>query len=151
MYDANVFPQWGSIESNGMGRKLLFLMAEDRFIQRDEPLLALPRRKIWAYIGLQAVGVAATVALSQTIAAIGLPVLILLLIPLRTYLMPRWFTVHELEVMDDLTCTNPQVLASLGGAPVLPENSKTGDWGLERRRSEERFGVKRQRAGSIQR
>lgn len=134
-----------------MVRKLIFLMAEDRFVQRDEPLLALKRCKIWAYIGLQALGVAVTVAISQTIAAIGFPVLIILLIPLRTHLMPRWFTIHELEVMDDLTCTNKQVLASLGGAPVLPENSKMEDWGLERQRSEERFGVKRQRAGSIQR
>ena len=134
-----------------MASKLIFLMTEDRFIQRGEPLLGLKRRKIWAYIGLQAVGVAVTVAISQTIAAVGFPVLILLLIPLRTHLMPRWFTAHELEVLDDLTCTNTQVLASLGGPPVLPENSTTDDWGLERQRAEKRFGVKRQRAESIQR
>ncbi|KAI1870875.1 hypothetical protein JX265_005915 [Neoarthrinium moseri] len=142
---------WGSIESNGIVQKLVFLSSEERFLQRDEPLLTVRRRKIWAYIGLQALGVAATVAISQTIAAVGFPVLIILLIPLRTYLMPRWFSLHELQVVDDLTCTNKAVLASLGGAPTLPEQSREEDWGLERRRSEQRFGVRRQRAGSIKR
>lgn len=46
-------------------------MAEDRFIQRDEPLLKLQKQKIWLYIGIQVFGVAACVAISQTIAAIG--------------------------------------------------------------------------------
>ena len=46
-------------------------MTEERFIQRSEPLLKVPRKKILFYIGLQIVGVAASVAISQTIAAIG--------------------------------------------------------------------------------
>ncbi|KAK6858093.1 hco3 transporter family [Apiospora arundinis] len=108
---------WGSIESNSIVHRLVFLMSENRFIQRDEPLLQVRRRAIWLFIGLQGLGVVATVAISQTIAAIGFPVLIILLIPLRTHLMPRWFLLSELEVLDDFTCTNKQVLASLGGAP----------------------------------
>lgn len=47
------------------------LMRERRFIQHDEPLPTIERRKIWMYIGFQVVGVAACVAISQTIAAIG--------------------------------------------------------------------------------
>ncbi|KAK8116894.1 Hco3- transporter family protein [Apiospora kogelbergensis] len=140
--------QWGSIESNSIFHRLVFLMSESRFIQRDEPLLQVRRRAIWLFIGLQALGVVATVAISQTIAAIGFPVLIILLIPLRTHLMPRWFLLSELEVLDDFTCSNKQVLASLGGAPALPEHTREEDWGLERRQSEQRFGVRRQRAGS---
>ncbi|KAL1645785.1 hypothetical protein SLS58_003669 [Diplodia intermedia] len=62
---------WGSIESNGILSKLTVLMRERRFIQRDEPLLGIQRRKIWMYIGIQIFGVAACVAISQTIAAIG--------------------------------------------------------------------------------
>ncbi|KAK7993920.1 oxidative stress survival- Svf1-like protein [Apiospora arundinis] len=110
---------WGSIESNSIVHRLVFLMSENRFIQRDEPLLQVRRRAIWLFIGLQGLGVVATVAISQTIAAIGFPVLIILLIPLRTHLMPRWFLLSELEVLDDFTCTNKQVLASLGGAPAF--------------------------------
>ncbi|KAK8036183.1 hypothetical protein PG993_008797, partial [Apiospora rasikravindrae] len=142
---------WGSIESNSIVHRLVFLMSEPRFIQRDEPLLRARRRAIWRFVSLQAAGVAATVAISQTMAAIGFPVLIILLIPLRTHVMPRWFTLAELEVLDGFTCTNKQVLASLGGAPALPGHSKEADWGLERRRSEQRFGLHRQRAGSVKR
>ena len=53
--------------------------------------------------------------------------------------------------MDDLTANNKVVLASLGGAPKLPEKSTADDYGLERRFSEGRSGVPRQRAGSYHR
>lgn len=65
--------------------------------------------------------------------------------------MPRWFTQHELEVMDDLTANNKAVLASLGGAPVLPESTRPENYGVERRYSEQRTGAVRQRVGSIHR
>jgi hypothetical protein len=110
--------QWGSIESNGILAKFLYLSSEKRFIQRSHPLNTIPRSKIWLFIGIQALGVACTVAISQTIAAIGFPVLITALIPLRTFLMPRWFTEHELSVLDHLTADNPAVLVSFGGTPA---------------------------------
>lgn len=112
---------------------------------------------------------AATVAISQTIAAIGIylnnrfvmyrvtdhppgfPVLIIALIPLRTLLLPKLFTQKELGVMDDLTANNAVVLASLGGAPKLPGNVKAEEYGLERRYSENRRGVPRQRVASFHR
>ena len=109
------------------------------------------RRKILLFIGLQMAGVASCVAVSHTLAAIGFPVLIILLIPLRIFLVPKWFSLHELQVMDEFTATSAVVLASLGGKPALPEHSKEEDWGLERREEEERHGVHRQRAGSIAR
>lgn len=62
---------WGSIESNGITKKLLFLMSERRFVQQAEPLLQVRRRKIWLYLMCQIVGVILPVAISQTIAAIG--------------------------------------------------------------------------------
>ncbi|KAK2751903.1 hypothetical protein FQN55_008645 [Onygenales sp. PD_40] len=142
---------WGSIESNGIVEKALFLLREHRFIQRDEPMLTIRKRKICLYIGLQLFGVFSCVAISQTIAAIGFPVLICLLIPLRVVLLPKWFTQKELEVMDDLTANNKVVLASLGGAPILPGGAEVEDYGLERRYSEHRKGVSRQRAGSVHR
>lgn len=141
---------WGSIESNGILQKLIFLMKEDRFVQRSDPLHGIPKRKIWLYIGLQAFGVAATVAISQTIAAIGFPVLIIALIPMRVWLLPQWFSRRELQVLDDLTANNKTVLASLGGAPTMPEEKMEG-LGEEKRWREEQEGVERQRAGSIHR
>jgi hypothetical protein len=110
--------QWGSIESNGILAKFWYLNSEKRFIDPLDPLNAVPRRKIWMYIGLQALGVACTVAISQTIAAIGFPVLIIALIPLRTFLMPKWFSEYELATLDALTANNPAVLVSFGGTPA---------------------------------
>ncbi|PYH63695.1 HCO3 transporter family protein [Aspergillus vadensis CBS 113365] len=142
---------WGSIESNGMVQKTIFLMRENRFVQRDEPLLTVRKRKILLFIVLQGIGVAATVAISQTIAAIGFPVLIILLIPLRVWALPRWFSGKELDVLDDLTADNSAVLSSLGGPPKFPGQTEPTHEGLERRYSEQRTGVPRQRAGSITR
>jgi hypothetical protein len=132
-------------------QKFIYLQSEHRFVQRDDPKLLVSKRKIALFISLQFFGVAACVALSHTLGAIGFPVLIIALIPLRTHLMPYWFTLKELQVLDEFTVTNKAVLASLGGKPILPEYSKEKDWGLDRRRSESRHGVHRQRAGSLQR
>lgn len=49
----------------------MYLMSEDRFIPKDEPLRKVNRNKILLWLLLQGLGVAATVAISQTIAAIG--------------------------------------------------------------------------------
>ncbi|SCB65733.1 unnamed protein product [Fusarium graminearum] len=142
---------WGSIESNGILQKFIYLQSEERFIQRDEPLLRIRRRKIILFISIQLIGVFACVAVSHTLAAIAFPVLVILLIPLRIVIVPRWFSLQELQILDDFTATNKAVLASLGGQPVLPEHSKEEDWGVERRHSESQHGAARQRAGSIHR
>ncbi|KAF7861763.1 uncharacterized protein EAF02_010717 [Botrytis sinoallii] len=134
---------WGSIETNGITQKLLFLFSERRFIQKGEPLLRVKRSKIWLYLLCQIVGVAAPVAISLTIAAIGFPILVCILIPFRWAVMPRFFTVAELEVMDDLTANNKVVLASLGGAPKLTEKPTHGEYNLEGRYNERMSGITR--------
>lgn len=53
--------------------------------------------------------------------------------------------------MDDLTANNKVVLASLGGLPKLPDGDTAADYGLERKLSQRRTGVPRQRTGSIHR
>ncbi|KAL1595375.1 hypothetical protein SLS59_008307 [Nothophoma quercina] len=160
---------WGSIESNGILAKFWYISSEQRFIDPLNPLNAVPRRKLWIYIGLQALGVACAVAISQTIAAIGFPVLIIALIPLRTFLMPKWFSEHELATLDALTANNPAVLVSFGGTPAkmkgLEQNSNESsteamgdvergdDCNLSRTRSRgsRSRSVVRQCAGSITR
>lgn len=149
---------WGSIEGNGILAKLVFLLRENRFVQRDEPLLRVPRRKIALYVACQVTGVAACVAISQTVAAIGFPVLITAMIPFRVWIVPRWFAQEELDVLDDLTANNKVVLASLGGPPRFPgekvesrgqardgEEEQEEHYGVERRYSEQRRGSMRYR------
>ncbi|KAG9191205.1 hypothetical protein G6011_09293 [Alternaria panax] len=143
---------WGSIESNGIVAKALYLMSEKRFIQRDNPLNTVSRKNIGLFIGIQIFGVACTVAVSQTIAAIGFPVLITALIPLRTFLMPKWFTAHELNVLDALTADNPSVLVSFGGTPSGMKADGHMEGGVGGPRDEEALShphsAQRQRAGN---
>lgn len=65
--------------------------------------------------------------------------------------MPRFFTVVELEVMDDLTANNKVVLASLGGAPKPTEKLTPGEYSLERRFLKRMSGIPRRREGSYRR
>lgn len=50
----------------------------------------------------------------------GFPVLIIALIPFRVWVIPKWFTQAELDILDALTATNQAVLASFGGPPRFP-------------------------------
>ncbi|KAH8428476.1 anion exchange family protein [Aspergillus melleus] len=159
---------WGSIESNGILKKLVFLARENRFIQRDEPLLRVRKRGIWVYVACQVLGVAACVAVSMTVAAIGFPILITAMIPFRVYIIPKWFSQSELDILDDLTANNTAVLASLGGPPRFPGEGYNhgiglgaggeagqgqGEEGRKGQQEEEHYGVERryseQRRGSV--
>jgi hypothetical protein len=83
--------------------------------------------------------------------------LIIALIPLRTLLMPRWFTEHELSVLDHLTADNPAVLVSFGGMPAKMKKSGgeevTGQGvnDLGRYESDGERSTVRERAGHITR
>jgi len=124
--------------------KILYLIREPRFVQLDEPLLQIPKKRILFYLFWQFFGITATVAVSQTIAGIGrlcdfentssrtltragFPVLIIALIPLRWNILPMMFTAKELRIMDAPTADNDVVLASLGGKPRTAEDKYDGD------------------------
>jgi hypothetical protein len=110
--------QWGSIESNGILAKFVYLNSERRYLQSSNLLESVPILKIWLFVGVQIFAVACTVAVSQTIAAVGFSLLIIALIPLRTFLMPYRFTEHKLSVLDYPIADSPAVLVSFGGTPA---------------------------------
>ena len=112
---------WGSIEGNGIIDKLIFCITERRFIQPDEPLLTIPRKRILHFISYQLITWAVAIAISQTLGAIAFPIIVTALIPFRVYVIPKIFTPAELEIMDSLTATADVVLASLGGKPTMRE------------------------------
>ena len=64
---------WGGLEGNGIMAKIIYLIREPRFVQPDEPLMQIPKRRIMFYLFWQMFGIAATVGVSQTIAGIGMP------------------------------------------------------------------------------
>ena len=112
---------WGSIEGNGIVDNALFICREKRFVSPQEPRLTLKKSRIALYIMFQLLGVGFSVSISQTIGALGFPVIIVSLIPLRWVILPRIFTEHELLVLDAPTADADVVLASMGGRPELPE------------------------------
>ncbi|KAF2728686.1 hypothetical protein EJ04DRAFT_448861 [Polyplosphaeria fusca] len=116
-----------ALEANGITAKLLFLAKDKHLTSRSDPLMRIDRRRaIWVFVGLELIGFGATFAITQTIAAIGFPVFILLYIPLRTWGLPKWFTMKELSILDAPTAS-PFTMESVGGnhGEVI-ETSTTG-------------------------
>ena len=105
-----------ALTANGITTKLLFLARDKQLTPSSDPLSRLDRRRaIWIFVALELFGFGATFAITQTIAAIGFPIIILLLIPVRTFLMPKWFRPEELAALDAPTA-GAFVMESVGGA-----------------------------------
>ncbi|GAB1211764.1 hypothetical protein ATERTT37_000888 [Aspergillus terreus] len=110
-----------ALQGNGITQKLIFLAQDRNFTPASNPLKRVKRRRaVWAFVILELIGFGGTFAITQTIAAIGFPVIILLLIPVRAFLMPRWFTPEELAALDAPTAS-PFTMESVGGAHGIDE------------------------------
>jgi boron transporter len=105
-----------ALVGNGMTQKLLFLARDKDFTPAADPLARLERKlAVWAFSLIQLIGFGATFAITQTIAAIGFPFFIILLIPVRTFTMPKWFRPEELRTLD-APVAGAFVMESVGGA-----------------------------------
>ena len=114
-----------ALEGNGITRKILYFFQDKTLTHADEPLRRVRKSRILLFLAVQLAGFGATMAVTQTIggslnsltlfarslcvpiaAAIGFPVIILLLVPIRTLLIPRLpFTAEELDVLDGPTAS----------------------------------------------
>jgi boron transporter len=104
-----------ALQANGITRKLVFLAQDKDLTSDSNPLKGLSRRSAsWYFVILELVGFGATFAITQTVAAIGFPVFILLLIPVRAFLLPRWFNSEELAALDEPTASS-FTMESAGG------------------------------------
>ncbi|KAL4918530.1 HCO3 transporter family-domain-containing protein [Aspergillus aurantiobrunneus] len=117
-----------ALQGNGITQKLIFLARDRDLTPRFDPLKGIERRSaIWAFVMLELIGFGGTFAITQTIAAIGFPVIILFLIPVRSFLLPRWFTKEELSALDGPTAS-PFTMESVGGVyghTPSPEETNT--------------------------
>ncbi|KAL8873137.1 MAG: hypothetical protein Q9174_001342 [Haloplaca sp. 1 TL-2023] len=104
-----------ALEGNGITLKMLYLARDQSLTNASDPLSRIQRKQaIWYFVAIELVGFGATFAITQTIAAIGFPVFILLLIPVRTFLFPKYFTQEELSILDAPTAS-PFTMESVGG------------------------------------
>ncbi len=121
-----------ALEGNGITLKMLYLAKDRSLISGSDPLTQIERKKaIWVFVGIELLGFAATFAITQTIAAIGFPIFILALIPVRTYLLPKYFTNEELNILDAPTAS-PFTMISVGGnhgedISNLPSGANSGN------------------------
>ncbi|KAI1096718.1 HCO3 transporter family-domain-containing protein [Rostrohypoxylon terebratum] len=136
-----------ALEANGITAKLLFLLRDRALTPGGHPLNRIRRRAaVWAFVGVEVAAFAATFAITQTVAAVGFPVFILALIPVRAVVLPRVFTREELGVLDAPTAS-PFTMESVGGSYAMAEvteggsgcgsGSAVGPSGAEGRKSEE--------------
>ena len=104
-----------ALEGNGLTRKMLYLCRDKTLIPASEPLSRIYRKQaVWYFVALELAGFGATFGISQTVAAIGFPIIILLLIPIRTFLLPKYFTDEELSILDAPTAS-AFTMESVGG------------------------------------
>lgn len=116
-----------ALEANGITAKLLFLLSDRSTASQNNPLTRLPRRRAaWLFVGIEILGFAATFAITQTVAAVGFPVVILALIPVRAAVLPRWFSPLELSVLDAPTA-GPFTMESVGGSYGAENPDESGD------------------------
>lgn len=104
-----------ALQGNGITLKMLFLAKDRDLTAASDPLKRIKRRKaIWIFVAMQLFGFGATFAITQTIAAVGFPIIILLLIPVRTFVLPKYFSADELALLDAPTAS-PFTMISVGG------------------------------------
>jgi len=104
-----------ALRGNGITQKLLYFIRDKNLTPLDEPLRKVRKSRILLFVGVQLLGFGATFAITQTIAAIGFPVVIMLLIPLRVLVVPRLpFTPEELAILDG-PAASPFTMESVGG------------------------------------
>ncbi|KIY46913.1 hypothetical protein FISHEDRAFT_46372 [Fistulina hepatica ATCC 64428] len=105
-----------ALQGNGITKKILYLLRDRRLTPHNEPLRRVRPSRLVLFIAIELVGFGATFAITQTIAAIGFPVIIFLLVPVRMLLIPRLpFTHEELSILDGPTAS-PFTMESVGGS-----------------------------------
>ncbi|GKT84942.1 anion exchange protein 4 [Colletotrichum tofieldiae] len=116
-----------ALEGNGITLKMLFLLRDKTLTPPGHPLKQIRRRRaIWEFVAIELIGFGATFAITQTVAAVGFPVFIMLLIPIRAWLLPRWFSPEELSALDEPTAS-PFTMEGIGGAYGTAETSEDSD------------------------
>ncbi|KAL0943991.1 anion exchange protein 4 protein [Colletotrichum truncatum] len=103
-----------ALEGNGITLKLIFLARDRHLTPSSHPLNQIRRSAVWWFVAIELIGFGATFAITQTVAAVGFPVFIMLLIPIRAWLLPRWFSAQELGALDGPTAS-PFTMESVGG------------------------------------
>lgn len=137
-----------ALEANGITAKILFLCRDATLTPPNHPLKSIQRRSaIWLFVAIELIGFGATFAITQTVAAVGFPVFIFALIPIRALLLPKWLSAQELSVLDEPTAS-PFTMESVSGTYGGPEQVLDAPEGPSESGNESEG--KKPRAGGVQ-
>jgi len=101
--------------TSGVTEKMLYLVRDRRATAPSEPLNKVRKSRIIIFTLVELIGFGATFAITQTIAAIGFPIIIMLLVPVRYFIVPRLgFTHQELNILDG-SVASPFTMESVEG------------------------------------
>lgn len=122
-----------ALAGNGITQKLIFLCKDSQLTSPNHPLnntTLIRRNRVWLFVVIELVGFGATFAITQTVAAVGFPVFIFALIPVRAMLLPKWLSKEELAALDGPTAS-PFTMESVGGSYGGGEEQEEGVEGGE--------------------
>ncbi|KAG8818026.1 hypothetical protein FRC17_010989 [Serendipita sp. 399] len=108
-----------ALGGNAITQRILFLL-RDRTLQSPcDPLLKVRRSRIVLFTAIELVAFGATFGIVQnSLSAIGFPIIIGILVPLRIWILPLLpFTQDELVILDQPTAS-PFTMASVGGIQI---------------------------------
>lgn len=103
--------------TSGVTAIFFFLIKDRHLTPADDPFHQVRKSRLWVWLLIELLGFAATFAITNTIAAIGFPVIITLLIPFRVLIIPKmsFFSPEELAILDG-PVASPFTMASVGGS-----------------------------------
>lgn len=104
-----------TLTANGVVAKLIYLAQDRRAVDPDSAWRQCRPKAIWIVVGLQLLTFAACFGVTQTEGAIAFPIFVVLLIPCRIWVLPRWLKKEELSVLDGNVASDI-VMQSVGGS-----------------------------------
>lgn len=115
-----------AMEANGITAKIMFLARDKTLTPEKESLRSITRRAaVWSFVAIEVAGYAAIFAIQETIAAVGFPLVILALIPVRALIMPHLFSPEELDALDAPTASD-FIMEAIGGSFASKEEADPG-------------------------
>ncbi|PRP80485.1 hypothetical protein PROFUN_11707 [Planoprotostelium fungivorum] len=114
---------WLSLENNGITLALYHLARDSRLTPKEEPLTGVSKKRIAMFVGIKLIGALIPIAISQTVAAIAFPIVVLALVPIRATVINKIFTQEELRILDKEVASG-FVVGVMGGIPKSWKKSR---------------------------
>ncbi|KAK9470664.1 HCO3 transporter family-domain-containing protein [Dipodascopsis tothii] len=94
----------GALRTNGIVTKMHYLFQDQTLVKSRNPLRKIRRVAVFLFTSCELIAFGLTFAITQTIAAVGFPAILLLFAAFAT-ILPKFFTSDELSVLDSPTAS----------------------------------------------